>query len=101
MPCDSIQLNTLEIPNMNGALLRKALEKMGATGIVITANGARAFVKGEEIRIAGGRMVVRAGAEHLADQVKQQYSKQALFLTAQRNGWKLKQTGPLVYQVVK
>lgn len=101
MPCDTIQLNTIDLPKMNGALLKRALESLKATGIVITESGASFYLAGERVQIRGGRMVVTAGNEHLADRVKVAYSRQATFLAAKRNGWQLKETRPNVFQVVK
>lgn len=101
MPCDSIQLNSIDVPAMNSALLKKALESLKATGIVITESGAAFYLAGQRIQIARGRMVVPAGSEHLADKVKAAYSRQVVFFTAKRNGWQVKETKANVFQVVK
>ena len=55
----------------------------------------------EYCRIAGGRMTMNAGAEHLADKVKQAYSRQCVFQAARVNGWQVRETKKNVFQVIK
>lgn len=101
MPCDSIQLNSVELGKMNGALLTLALRELGATNVQITGRGAYFMLGGVPVRIQDGRMIVRAGYEHLADRVKVAYSRQAVQYAAKKNGWKVKEVKPNVFQVVK
>jgi len=101
MPCDTIQLNQVEIGAMNAGLLGLALKAIGATSIVVTSAGARATIDGVDVQIRGGKLQVREGYEHLADRVKVAYSRQTIFHAARSNGWKVKETRPNVFQVIK
>lgn len=102
MPCDTIQLNELEIGKMHPKLLIEALRQIGATTIRVETNGSAQFaLEGQWCRIDAGRLIVAAGSEHLADRIKVGYSRQATIYTARKNGWKLKEVRPNVFQVIK
>jgi len=102
MPCDTIQLNTIEIGKMNRALLEAALKGLKATNIRVLGNGVASFyLEGQSCRIEGGRLTVREGYEHIADRVKVAYSRQVLGFQAKRNGWQVKEVRPNVFQVIK
>jgi hypothetical protein len=101
MPCDTIQTNTIDMQHMNAGLLSLALKAIGATSIVVTAAGARATIDGIDVQIRGGKMLVCTGYEHLADRVKVAYGRQSVFHAAKINGWKVRETKPNVFQVVK
>lgn len=102
MPCDSIQLNSLEISKMDPKLLARALTALGAQSVRVTAGGAATFtLDGVACRLGGGRFIVEAGAEHLADKVKQAYGRQSVIYAAKKNGWQIKETKPNVFAVIK
>lgn len=101
MPCDSIQLNSLEVPKMDPKLLRLALEAKGAIGIYQGAGLVRFTLEGQTVTIQGGRMIVPLGSEHLADQVKQAYSRQVTIYAARKNGWTAREIRPNVFQISK
>ena len=101
MPCDQIRTNTIDVPQMNPGLLDKALRALGATSIVVTRLGTSATIDGVNFRITGGRMIVEAGSEHLADRVKVAYSRQTVFHAAKLQGWQVREVKQNVFQVVK
>ncbi len=102
MPCDTVQLNSLEIGKMNPKLLAAALAALGAANVRVTASGQASFtLDGQTVRMGGGRLTVAAGFEGIADRVKQAYSRQAVIYSARSNGWKIKETRPNVFAIVK
>jgi hypothetical protein len=101
MPCDTIQINNIEIGKMHAGLLGRALAALNATGIAVTKDGAVFTLDGVRCQIRGGRLQVPAGAEHLADTLKTAYSRQVVFQAAKVNGWSLKETRANVFQVIK
>lgn len=101
MPCDSIQLNTVEVGKMDPSLLRAALQHLGATGAGEYAGRVVFTLEGQRCSIQNGRITVPAGYEHLADQVKQSYSRQVVTYAARKNGWTVREVRPNVFQVAK
>lgn len=103
MPCETIQLNRIDMPKMQPALRARALVAMG----IDAAQAARGtFMQGGHwYRIQGGELTsttaTRAQVEQTANLMKQAYSGEVVKYTAQRNGWKLKQTAAFQYEVVK
>lgn len=103
MPCDTVQINRIDLPKMQPALRARALVAIG-----IDANQAKAgsFVHaGHWYRIERGELTsttaTRAQVEQTANLMKQAYSGEVVKYTAQRNGWTLKQTGAFQYEVQK
>jgi len=101
MPCDSIQLNSLDVGKMHADLLRRALQEIGAVGISQGANLTTFMLDGARCSIRDGRLTLPAGAEHLADRIKVGYSRQVIRTSAAKNGWRVKEVKPNVFQVVK
>lgn len=101
MPCDSIQLNNLEVGKMHPRLLALALAQLGALGIAQGASVTTFSLEGQRIVIRNGEMTVPAGFEGIADRVKVAYSRQVVMHSAKANGWKVRETRPNVFQVVK
>ena len=95
-PCDSIQLNTIDLGKMNATLLTRALRTLGAVG-----NNQYFQLEGVSCQIRGGKLIVPEGAEHLADKLKRAYSVETVKYTAQRNGWQLVKKSEFVYEVNK
>jgi hypothetical protein len=101
MPCDSIVLNTLDVPKMDPKLLRAGLEHLGAFGISQGASVTAFTLDGVRVTIQNGRITVPAGYEHIADQVKRGYSRQVTIYAARKNGWTAREVRPYVFQVTK
>jgi hypothetical protein len=102
MPCDSIVLNGVEVGKMHPALLKKALEALGARGVWQQENGYTYFeLDGASCSIIKGRMSVPEGKEHLADKVKRAYSAEVVQYTAKRYNWTITKKGEFVYEVTK
>lgn len=101
MPCDTIQLNAVEVGKMDASLLRAALVYLGATNINATATGAWFTLDGQTVRIAGGRVIVPLGHEGIADRVKQAYSREVTVYAARKNGWTVREVRPFVFAVTK
>lgn len=96
MPCDQVLLNSVDLGKMNGELLKRALEALGAYG-----SAHRFTLQGVSCRISDGKLIVPEGSEHLADTLKRVYSAEVVKYTARRNGWAIKQTGEFAYEVTK
>lgn len=102
MPCDTVQLNSLEIGKMNPKLLAAALVQMGAVNIRVDAIGRASFtLEGVRCELGGGRLRLPAGFEGIGDRVKVAYSRQAVLYSAKKNGWTIKETRPNVFAVTK
>jgi hypothetical protein len=87
---------------MNKALLDLALKAMGARNVTHYGAGACSFtLDGESVRMSGGQLILRQGAEGIADRLKVAYSRQVLGYQAKRNGWQLREVKPNVFQVIK
>jgi hypothetical protein len=101
MPCDSIQLNQVEIGKLNRPLLLAALKSLGAHSVREQGAALSFYLGGERCTINEGRLTVRAGSESLADRIKVGYSRQAVALAARRSGWQVKEVRANVFQVIK
>lgn len=101
MPCDSIQLNSLEVGKMDPKLLRLGLDHLGAIGVYQAGAVTTFSLDGVAVRMERGRLIVPAGYEHLADRVKQSYSRQVTIYAARKNGWTAREIRPNVFQVTK
>ncbi|MET0742988.1 MAG: hypothetical protein ABWY78_06420 [Microvirga sp.] len=102
MPCDSIITNTVDLPKMHPGLRAAALKAIG-----VTADKYGYFThEGQSYQIQNGIVVGRSGQSQetvgkVADLIKRSYSAAVIKTTAARNGWALRQTGPLSYSVIK
>lgn len=101
MPCDSIQLNSLDVPKMDPTLLHGALVHLAARGIYQESGRTWFTLDGVSVRIENGRIIVPLGSEAIADRVKQAYSRQATIYAARKNGWTAREVRPNVFQVTK
>ncbi len=101
MPCDSIQLNSLEVPKMDPKLLRLGLEHLGAGQISQSGSVTVFTFEGVRCQIANGRIVVPLGNEGIADRIKQAYSRQVTIYAARKNGWTAREVRPNVFQIIK
>jgi hypothetical protein len=105
MPCDTVQLNSvdLDVAAKNPALLRKALEAMGARNIRLDSG--RAYfttAEGYSVSVSGGQLQTAAdNPEEIASLVKRSYSAEVVKFTAARNGWKVQQTAQFAYNIIK
>ena len=103
MPCDTIQLNSINVPKMNPALRAKGLRAMGIT--IGTVHQTTFTYQGHTYTLSAGALVSRTASDadlaRVAALVKQHYSAQVVQYTAARNGWQLKQTGQFAYEVIK
>lgn len=83
MPCNQIILNKVELSAANLDLLTKALEIVRyAPGTTIAKEEAKRI-------IANGFISLPAGQEHLADKIRQEYSRQAIQLATRKFNWHL------------
>lgn len=106
MPCDTIQLNRVDVGKLDKTLHAQtdaALAKMGYTVRVIGEVRIYTDQKTrEEFRLYQGVLTSQApteAIENFRNKLKQQYSTRAMFAAAQRNGWRVRQTGPNQYEV--
>ena len=95
MPCDQIILCKIEISAANGDLLTLALETLIEQGILprYRLGGERAREQAARI-IRRGFVSLSAGQEHLADRIKQEYSRQVVLAASRKLGWRVYQKTP-------
>jgi hypothetical protein len=100
MPCYTVQINRVDMPKMNAAMRGRALVAMGATvhGSIFTLEGRRYYFSGAKLESQDADY---DQVQKVAGLLKRHYSDQVVRYTAQRNGWKLKQTAPFQYEVIK
>ena len=95
MPCDQIILNKIEISATNLDLLTLALETLIEQRILPRYGIGAARVSELAARIIRqGFVSLPAGQEHLADRIKQEYSRQAVQAAARKFGWRLQEKTP-------
>ena len=93
MPCDQIVLCNIEIAATNADLLTLALETLIEQGKWARSNRESVRQEAERI-IRRGFVSLPAGQEHLADRIKQEYSRQAVQAAARKFGWRIQQKTP-------
>lgn len=86
MPCDSIQVSTVDIGKLDPVLARAAIEALRATGDRLWRYVA--FTDGA-LQVSGGVPFT----DELKAQFKQAYSAQVVAATAKRYGWTVKEAG--------
>lgn len=101
MPCWTIETASVAMPQMRGELLRKALEKFGATKIEFVGNFTRFRLWDEAYILQDGVLSFRKGAPNLADRIKVGYSRQVIAQVAKTNRWTVKEVRPNEFEVVK
>ena len=106
MPCWTITYVTTELPKMNAGLLKLALERMGAKGIVVNAVGNASFVhEGQRYDIINGVMKARNIGQEQLDatrlSVVKGYNQQVVLRQARANGWQVRVVSKDKWQVIK
>ena len=101
MPCDSVILNSVQMPAMRPDLAALAALRMGATNIRQVGAVLAFTFEGVPCVLRAGRLDVPEGYEGIADLLKVQYARQALAVAAKQNGWQVKETKPNDFEVIK
>lgn len=93
MPCNTVVLNEVEIKVANLDLLTEALEVLIKQGIMprYWYGGYPAKAQAEQI-MKRGFVRLPIGYEHLADRIKQEYSRQAIASAARKFNWRLQES---------
>ena len=102
MPCDTIQLNQVQLDaeKMAPALLAKALTAIGA--VANPRNLGYFRYQGNSYEMKNGQLQsTDANVGAVADLVRRAYSAEVLKYAAVKNGWKLQQTGAFAYNVIR
>ena len=95
MPCDQIVLCKIEIAAVNADLLTLALETLIAQGFLPRYGLGVGRVSELAARIIKqGFVSLPVGQEHLADRIKQEYSRQAVQAAARKFGWRVQEKTP-------
>lgn len=94
MPCDTIQITTLDVEKMRPDLLRKALESMGYT---VTQDGEYTWAnRGDytSLTVRRGRLTMAEGAaaDELQANLQKAYSREVVSESAKRAGFKVQKT---------
>ena len=104
MPCDSIQLCSVDLSQVTDIdLLQAALiEEFGSTNVRRYGQNITVNIRGEWVEINGGQVIVQTGREALRDEISRAYSRKAVRVAVQRYGWRLAETKPQrAYAVVR
>lgn len=108
MPCDSIQLNRVDVAKMSPELLRAAQSELEEAGYrVILHNGATGRTiwtdkRGNRVTLDEAELTSTLPRELLAkfrNTLAQAYSRQAVLAAAKRNGWRVRMTAKNQYEV--
>lgn len=102
MPCDTIQLNRvdLDVSKLAPALLAAAIASIG--GVKWNVQTATFYRNGQGYRVVRGQLESTAGdVGAVADLIRQSYSAQVVKYAAAKNGWKLQQTGQYAYNIIR
>jgi hypothetical protein len=100
MPCDTIQLNRIDLGKVNQDILKQALEGLGIknfNGYDFTHMGTRVYIQDGEL----SSRLDRKELENLRNNIKVSYSKKVLAQASQKFNWQVKQTGQNKYQFIK
>jgi len=103
MPCNTVQRNSVELACSNSDILLKALTALQLSPQMNSMTGEIRFYskEGNICTIRNGKVVVRAGQEYIADEIKQAYSREVVKAAAVRFRWDLKQTDVNKFQVTR
>lgn len=104
MPCDSVQLNQVEVSKMDPPLLVATEADLSKAGILVTRSREITYYSDGNYQyvLRDGQLSSRAPVEALTafrNKLAQAYSKTAVYAAAKRNGWRVRQTGPNQYEV--
>ncbi len=101
MPCDTIQVNSVELGKLAPSLLSAAVKREGWT---LRLDGS-ARIAGTEVRFADGRLEgVGISASRLAElrnMVKRAYSAETIRYAARVNGWQVRTLATGQVEVLK
>ena len=104
MPCYTIRLTTVNFEVANLDILKKALEQdfnakceIGDGGHALLATIPRVGT----VSFRNGQVNLESSKEHLVDQFKQSYAKEALRVVSVRYSWRLTQTAGNKFEAVR
>ena len=83
---------SVEFKAANHDLLEKAITELGYRVTSNTANEIIFYANGTYVSVGGGKIRLDKGMEHIIDQLKREYTKQAVKKAASRYGWASKET---------
>ena len=107
MPCDSIQLNRVDVAKMDPGIHRATDPEMEAAGwsVAYRTVGTTAYQDPQGYRfilINGQSITSERSSERIAElrnTLARAYSKQAIYAKAKQHGWKVRQVGANSYEV--
>lgn len=97
MPCDQIITNKIDLKVENYGLLCRALTALGMDMVSMHDDKKNGFISfydkqsGRTCYVRNGQLELPVGREALADQIKQQYSREVLTVASQKFGWRMEQ----------
>ena len=97
MPCDQVQLITVSLQAADSAVLKAALEALGAYGVRTVGETLIAYLDGERISMRAGKITLATAygsereARATANRIQRAYAEQTVRTAAKRYGWKVKQ----------
>ena len=97
MPCDQVQLITVSLQAADSAVLKAALEALGAYGIRTVGETLSAYLDGERLSMRDGKITLATSygsereARETANKIQRAYAEQTIRTAAKRYGWKIKQ----------
>lgn len=106
MPCDSVQLNRIDLPKMAPELSEAALKEAGVNDLRKTGRNSWSFtLEGTRYQMSGGELTsYDASDEELSktrNAIARGYSAQIVKVAAQKNNWNLRKVAPNRYVAAK
>jgi hypothetical protein len=106
MPCDSVQLNRIDLPKMAPELSEAALRSAGVRNLTRRGTNAWSFsFEGKTYNISDGELTsydaTDAELSTARNAIARGYSEQILQVAAKKNNWTLKKVGDRAYVAAK
>lgn len=106
MPCDSIQLNRIDLPKMAPELTESALRAAGVSDVRRRGANSWTFTfEGNTFEMRGGELTSYDASEaeltRARNAIARGYSEQVIKVAAQKNNWTLKKVGARAYVAAK
>lgn len=105
MPCDSIQLNRIDLPKMAPELTEAAMRAAGITDARRVGSGWTFSFEGNTFTLRGGELqsydASDAEMTRARNAIARGYSEQIIQVAAKKNNWNVRKVGARAYVAVK
>lgn len=105
MPCDTIQVNRIDLPTMNPELLDAALKELGLSGVTRYGQSYSFTFEGNRYTLRAGELESETASDaelsSVRNMIARGYSAQVIGLAARKNNWSLRKLAPNRYQATR